>query len=443
MRANKFFEKIDYSIALINKIEYFPLPKSQNSTFTYYFPDDGTDIGSFINMQVKKLHNGLLTEDETIKLNTLLGMKKNCRDIKFNIKINEIADMVSPIGYIPVHLKLSNGQSVSAFIRYYKKKMMNGELSLPDMKTLRYFLDYYNTFNVKLREIDIAAKEIGRLPVIDKVGATPNYVRKFSDGTDMGSYIEKIRIKLKNNKLSLDEKNKVLALFEKYDYNKLKLTELYDICNTIGFIPVIDKKNCNKNKVRKFSDGTDVGSFVFGILNKINNGELSDEDAKYFLEIYNKYRKLTFREKVKETISLAIDIGYIPYSNKRNRRNCKFSDGTYVGVFIDNNRHDFINKKLSDEKFVLFRKLMYFDFSEYEDWIRCYQGLKEYIKIHKSLECALSNNEFSDFIYNQQERYYDQDTKDIVQEVLEDKLFELDSNWINYGRRSKNQKVKS
>ena len=155
MRKSKFYEKINYTIELVDKIEYFPLPKHQNSIFTHYFPD-GTDVGSFISTQIKKLHNCLLTADEVIMLNKLLDMKKECRDIKFNIKINELADLVSSIGYIPYDLKLSNGQDVNDFLRYYKEKMLNQELSLPDMKTLEYFLDYYNNFNVKLREIDMA-----------------------------------------------------------------------------------------------------------------------------------------------------------------------------------------------------------------------------------------------------------------------------------------------
>ncbi len=442
MRKSKFYEKINYTIELVDKIEYFPLPKHQNSIFTHYFPD-GTDVGSFISTQIKKLHNGLLTADEVIMLNKLLDMKKECRDIKFNIKINELADLVSSIGYIPYDLKLSNGQDVNDFLRYYKEKMLNQELSLPDMKTLEYFLDYYNNFNVKLREIDMAASEIGKLPVQNTKDSNSNYVRKFSDGTDMGFYITKMRSKLKNNELSSEEQEKAIALFEKYDYTKLKLIELVDISKSSGLIPVADKKDSNKNKVRKFSDGTDVGSWVQGILNKISNGELKGEIADEFLNIYNRLRKRTFREKVKKTLSLAIDIGYIPYSSKTSQRKYKFSDGTYVGSFISNNRHYFINKKLDDEKYMLFKELMNFDFSKHENWISNYQGLKEYRKTHNSLKSASSNSKFSEFIYEQQERYYSTDNKNIVQEVFEEKLFELDPNWINYGRKGRKRKVKS
>ena len=43
----------------------------------------------------------------------------------------------------------------------------------------------------------------------------------------------------------------------------------------------------------------------------------------------------------------------------------------------------------------------------------------------------------------EQEKYNNVENKDIVDEVLQDKLFELDPNWIDYGKEKSKQKRKS
>ena len=47
------------------------------------------------------------------------------------------------------------------------------------------------------------------------------------------------------------------------------------------------------------------------------------------------------------------------------------------------------------------------------------------------------------FIVNLFFLYYNVENKDIVDEVLQDKLFELDPNWIDYGKEKSKQKRKS
>lgn len=376
-------------------------------------------------------------------LNEYLELEQT-RDIYFNIKLNELCDILSPIGYIKAGLKFKDGSDIKNFLSYYKRKLKNNELSPIDKESFECFLNYYDKMNIRLRELTEATEELGFFPVIDKPRSNQDKVRKFSDGTDMGSFcVGTLKKKVESNQLTDEQMNTVLELYGKYSLLKVKTGELRNICDYLGCLPVSRSTNFNSHRVVEFSDGTNVGSFISVTLKKIDNGELTKEETKDFLEIYDKYRSLTFREKVKEAISLAIDIGYIPYSCRRNQRKYKFSDGSYVGAFVSNNRHNFINNKLDGEKSMLFRELMYFDFSKYGEWIRNYQGLKEYMKTHKCLKYVISNSEFSDFLLRQQERYYGVEDKDIVQEVFEEKLFELDDNWINYGRKARKQKVKS
>ena len=69
--------------------------------------------------------------------------------------------------------------------------------------------------------------------------------------------------------------------------------------------------------------------------------------------------------------------------------------------------------------------------------------MKEYSKGSDNLSSSDYNFLFKTFIPMEQEKYYNVENKDIVDEVLQDKLFELDPNWIDYGKEKSKQKRKS
>ena len=221
------------------------------------------------------------------------------------------------------------------------------------------------------------------------------------------------------------------------------MNELKIVCDKMGCLPSVDKPNSNRNNIVKFSDGTDVGSYICTTISKMRAKKLSDDEEKEFLEIINKYRKLTFREKIKEAISLSIDINYVPLYNKRSNNHYKFSDGSLVDAFVSNCKHKYLKGQLDAEKKELFKQLLYLDFSRFDIWETGYSLLKEYSKGSDNLSSSDYNFLFKTFIPMEQEKYYNVENKDIVDEVLQDKLFELDPNWIDYGKEKSKQKRKS
>lgn len=440
---NEFYEKINYIIKLVKIIQYLPLTKFNSDIYSFSFPTDGTDIRSFIDTQKLNMKNGLLDDKHSEALKKYLELEKNLRNINFNTKLNELCDILSPIGYLKRGLKFSDGSSVDGFISHYKKKLKNNELSMIDKNSFKTFLDYYDLTNVRLRETVAAISSLGTFPIIDTKKADKKRVRKFSDGADIGSYINgTLKSKLKNGELTDEQMTIAISIYNHTPF-KFRMNELKIVCDKLGCLPSVDKPNSNRNNIVKFSDGTDVGSYICTTISKIRAKKLSDDEEKEFLEIINKYRKLTFREKIKEAISLSIDINYVPLYNKRSNNHYKFSDGSLVDAFVSNCKHKYLKGQLDSEKKELFKQLLYLDFSRFDIWKTGYNLLKEYSKGRDNLSSSDYNFLFKTFIPMEQEKYNNVENKDIVDEVLQDKLFELDPNWIDYGKEKSKQKRKS
>ena len=164
---NEFYEKINYIIKLVKIIQYLPLTKFNSDIYSFSFPTDGTDIRSFIDTQKLNMKNGLLDDKHSEAFKKYLELEKNLRNINFNTKLNELCDILSPIGYLKRGLKFSDGTSVDGFISHYKKKLKNNELSMIDKNSFKTFLDYYDLTNVRLRETVAAISSLGTFPIID------------------------------------------------------------------------------------------------------------------------------------------------------------------------------------------------------------------------------------------------------------------------------------
>lgn len=232
------------------------------------------------------------------------------------------------------------------------------------------------SFDEKLAELEAKSLELGCLPVMHRNDRLDEKnVAKFSDGTDMGTFIARITQEIKNEKLSEERKNKFksfLAIKEKFYDREIskKIEEAKMICDECGYLPVSKHRVLSEDdkRTRKFSDGTDVGYFFNHCMKKIKTGMISKQDVDrvvMFLESVDTYQVYAFKKKIEEIKQVIKKQGFIPAHNQKTVNKNKiisFSNGTDMGHFITKHREKYKNGTMPD----IYRKT-WEDFIEYSE----------------------------------------------------------------------------
>lgn len=416
---------------------------------------NGMDMGTFLSRQQKALREGRLAQNKEQLLKSFLKIEEEFVDSTLFIrKLVEAKEICEKCGYYPVPdnrkhkrkgaAKFQDKTDVGSFIKSCKMMLTDSsKLNKKERKLVEKFLvsEYsYKAYCLKqkVEAVKEASRELGCLPVPDRGYINQLKVRKFQDGTDMGSFINYHNYLYKNHQMDPNEESswkEIFALKErlrKLEFIK-RMKELFEIVSKTKSVPKYGYH---------FQDQTDIGNFISLYKRKIKKGDCTKLEEwlfHKFLILEEQINEGIFQNKVKESIKTIVDMECFPITsgpNKNQNLIRKFQDGKDIGSFIWHNIDDFHKNKLSLEKEKAVFELININLEEVKNWNRGYHQAKEYFDQYGSLDITCTNNlevesPIHSFLVSNIVQYYS-NNKSLLQEVHEDMLTDLDPNWTFY-----------
>lgn len=294
-------KKIEEATNLIIKNKLFPVPltdKSKDNGNILTF-SDGTDVGSFIANCKSDLDTNIFSPKAKALVIDLLNIKNYIVSKKIKQKLDiAIKDVRGD--------KLSsNKPSIDAFLRKCNLKYKNNELSFAD----RCYYEKYlfskkiadmKKFLAKMRQLVQFSYEIYDFP--NQKYYSDSKIGTFLDGSDMGIFVSKYKKKLENGKLDgyekrmfslyIDMVNNKKCEYDRYVF-KNRLFETIDISIVIGTFPIAKSTSYIDPRVVFYSDGTNVGSYLNNVKQKIKNNKLDD----YSTKLFDEYLEINFLQE--------------------------------------------------------------------------------------------------------------------------------------------------
>ena len=228
----------------------------------------------------------------------------------------------------------------------------------------------------KMNELKQNILENNRFPVVYREERhNQDKACKFSDGTDMAIFLQRMVSKYKNNKLSDEEVKLYQEIMEIKEslknqrYNKIKdkLIEVKQISIEQGYRPISKYSNSDNNQFfHCFSDETDMGSFIAKCKKNIKNDMYPEKIKMVFEDLMtntDSYQTYIFKKKIEELKETMEEKGFIPvfpqkFSNKN--RIIAFSDGTDMGHFIARNQKLYNSDEMSEELIIIWKDFLTF-----------------------------------------------------------------------------------
>lgn len=320
----------------------------------------------------------------------------NSRKLKFKDKLEEFYDYIVSNNEVNRGI-FSDGSYMKSFIYDNKEKII---LESKDNDKARYILDYFNrskvSFNDRLEEVILFFNENGYLPnksdknicFLDDVYMGRYIYNHLDLFKNCGiSYIEDYLIKKEESKLNFDDKVneiyeyvlKYKCLPDKYErfsnneimsyfiaHNKIKLSTMDDDRAVLILKYIEDRKSLGFEekilelyelcingltitKGSKFSDGVNIKGWLSDNKNKLK--KLKDNENVLF--IWKKCYKLTYEEKLLEAYEYISLNGYIPFQSDRD---ATFSDGTFIGMWLSNNKRKIYDNEIMRNKLLEIKK---------------------------------------------------------------------------------------
>ena len=266
----------------------------------------------------------------------------------------------------------SDGCDIGTWIQDQKRLLKNGELKKDREELFTDLLKLEDQFfNIKLCKNIKEATEIIKknkfIPVkLTKKSKNTCEVLSFSDGSDIGQFIEKCKKYIREDKLDAEMKAIVYDFLnlKKYYVNrkfKARLDEIKNLIIEHNFIPVSIQPSSAKTSTISFSNGVDVGLYLLKLDKRYKEGKLNYADSNYyrqFLLFKEHFSKQLFISKMRELVAATIEINDFPsnccFSKSYNSKIRKFSTGEDMGYFFYNYK-----KKLEKDKLNPFEKRIF------------------------------------------------------------------------------------
>ena len=307
------------------------LPNGQNKEIKF---SDGKLMGSWLRRNKSKIQK-MQEENEYAK--TIILELERKKGLSFDDKLKEAYDYLKAKGHLPplddTEIKFSDGAIMGGWLSKNKLQFQQKQGENQFAKAIIQELKGRKkiSFEEKLKEAYDYLQNKGYLPTLDDKNI------EFSDGTVMGSWLSTNKSKLQE----LEEINEYAkAIIQELKGRKGlsfddKLIETYNYLQNNGYLPN------SKNKEIKFSDGSQISSWLFTNKSRLQELEETNEYAKAIIQELEKRRGLNFEENVKEAYDYLQAEGHLPSFEDAK---IKFSDGVILGDWIGRNRKKIIEE---------------------------------------------------------------------------------------------------
>ena len=322
LKLLSFEEKLEEAYNYLLKHNELPL-RDDGVKFS-----DGTSIDSWVLYHKKRIQELQEVDEKARAITKEFDRKKG---LSLEEKIEEAFTYLQTCEELPTNynktVKFSDGTFIGRWIYNNKKRIQ--ELQEVDEKA-RAIIEELDkrkglTFEERIEEIYNYLLKHNELPSVN------SKMVKFSDGLFMGGWIRKNRNKIQE----LEGNEKAKAIMEKIKIRlsfEEKIEEIYNYLLKDNELPT------KSNKTIKFSDGSLMGEWIKTNRNKIQELE-GNEKAK---AIMGKIKiRLSFEEKIEEMYNYLLNHNEIPVKSDNNAS--RFSDGTFMGIWIQKNKNKLIN----------------------------------------------------------------------------------------------------
>jgi hypothetical protein len=275
-------------------------------TLTVY---KGINIGRFLHKQKEKFNSNKLSEEKKLKLLEVKFWSDWIEgDDKFNKNIEFIKQYETEHKTIPKGLKVNDILFVSLMDKL-KKKFKNNELLEEEeekLSELNYWQNWLDS-DKRFERLHKLIKEYELENVNTDVIVERKTVYK---NIRIGQRIEKYRTPYKKNKLSEEEKEKLLELkcWKKWldeGRDKKKLKKYPPLSEMVKIIKEYELRNGKFTTTSIHEDGAKIGAYIGRYKTKINNGINIPEDVLVKLSEIKHWRE--FMESKKHPKSEASD----------------------------------------------------------------------------------------------------------------------------------------
>lgn len=442
------------------EMNHFPVMNRQDRSNQKHVAQfsDGGDMGTFLSRQYQYLRNNKLKQNRKIEFVDFLHIEEEFVNPVLVSKLEEAKQICKKCGYYPIPdnthykgiekpgvAKFADNTDVGSFIKKCRNMLESKKLQKGEEKLVREFLEAeysYKAYQLKLKihEIKESVKVLGCFPVPDHEDVNPLKVRKFEDGTDIGTFINHQNNRYKNHKMDSNEKKLWYDLLKYKDrLNKMafikRMKELFILLSEIKR-PIVKHNH-------QFSDGVDMGTFISLYRKKIKSNDCSKLESWLFhkyLILEDKIDKDNFTEKAFETMQVVVEMERFPITcgpSKDQSLVRKFPDGKDIGSFVSRNLLKLKKQELLPYKEKLISQFLNINFDEIKKWNHGYYYLEEYFAKYNNMDidssyCTDEGFELGSFMKSNIELYYS-DNKDLLTIIHENMLSKLDSNWMNTG----------
>ena len=444
MRKMTWEERYEEFLKEAYKMLRYPSVYDENNLSNFYSRrfSDYTDMGTWYHEQYKEFCDLKMLASRAQLFINLVELKYQFPELKLCKKINEATTVIIKNKVFPTPLTDKNQDSdtiltfsdntdVGSFIANCKSDLNTNRFN-PRTKALVVDLLNIKSYIVDEKfkqKLDIAIKDIrsGNLS---------------SNKTSINQFLRKCSQKYRNNQLSYANR----CYYEKYLFSKKisdmkafvsKMRQLVKFSYEIHDFP--NQKYYSSCKIGTFSDGSDMGIFVSKYRNKLENEELDGYEERMFslyLKMVNnkksEYDRYIFKNKLFETMDIAISIGTLPIATSSSYidpRVVFYSDGTNVGSYLNNLKQKIKNKKLDDYSTKLFEEFLKIDFLQERNWYDNYNKLVEYYNVVGNLDIDSYHNPLETFLKNELDKM--KSDSGLVQEYHEYKLSKIGIQPVN------------
>lgn len=266
----------------------------------------------------------------------------------------------------------------------------------------------------------------------------------FSDGVEKRAWIGQQKHKMKTKQLSEKRSSLLRKVIEKHTLSfKDKIEEVRHMAQRNNRFPTTYQKGEKNQNSQVFSDGTDAGNWITRQRYRLRKGELTEEEQKLLEELLDEFA-LSFEDKIEQLKVTIKKDKRAPIMFKKNRRNLgyrTFSNGTDQGAWLTRQKTKMQEGKLTKQQEELLKETL--ELIEKVTWEKGYQEAQRYQNIYGTLQMVSSymtkdNFPLGKFMQKEIEKSREVE-KSIEQIIHEQKLTELDPNWmISYEEQNRN-----